>query len=133
MGRLREVANRLKSPELQHAFAHWLKRLHATVAAHLRAEAQIKAELLTEEGRKIQRLEEALTKALGALAVVTDERKALAQQCAQLDGGLAMEVLAKEEAEAKAKGERIEVMRKQVLCTPHMSLAWAPTDSHLPN
>jgi hypothetical protein len=114
MGRLREVANRLKSPELQHAFAHWLKRLHATVAAHLRAEAQIKAELLTEEGRKIQRLEEALTKALGALAVVTDERKALAQQCAQLDGGLAMEALAKEEAEAKAKRERIELMHKQV-------------------
>jgi hypothetical protein len=114
MGRLREVANRLKSPELQHAFAHWLKRLHATVAAHLRAEAQMKAELLTEEGRKIQRLEEALTKALGALAVVTDERKALAQQCAQLDGGLAMEALAKEEAEAKAKRERIELMHKQV-------------------
>jgi hypothetical protein len=126
MGRLREVANRLKSPELQHAFAHWLKRLHATVAAHLRAEAQMKAELLTEEGRKIQRLEEALTKALGALAVVTDERKALAQQCAQLDGGLAMEALAKEEAEAKAKRERIELMHKQVRLSLRLMTLMAP-------
>lgn len=126
MGRLREVANRLKSPELQHAFAHWLKRLHATVAAHLRAEAQMKAELLTEEGRKIQRLEEALTKALGALAVATDERKALAQQCAQLDGGLAMEALAKEEAEAKAKRERIELMHKQVRLSLRLMTLMAP-------
>ena len=52
LAKLREVANRLRSPELAHAYNHWLRRVHATHESRLKQETEQKLSLLTEEGRR---------------------------------------------------------------------------------
>ena len=113
--RLREVANHLRAPELSNAFMGWVLHWHAVLEAKAMADARAKAGLLSSQGSAMDSLQAELQQVRKELATVSSERMELRARVASLDGGSteAERVLA--EAEAKAKEERVELLRRQML------------------
>jgi hypothetical protein len=96
MARLRECGNRLHTPGLALAFESW-----ATWWADLkRTQLEEQAQLVSMKA---------------TLEEVIADRQALRNRVTELDGGVSEAVRLRAQAEAEAKEERIELMRKQAI------------------
>ena len=112
--RMREVANRLRAPELASAFTDWVLVYHTERERHLAVEARKKSSLLAQQSSKYKDLEQELVRVRAELATVSEERMNLRERISELDGGVTEAERLRQEAEAKSKEERIELLRRQI-------------------
>ena len=127
MQRLKQVAQRLRSPELADAFQGWLLHWHALKAAALASDAETKAGLLNQQGSTMQALQTELEKVKSELVKTSTEAKQLRVKVAQLEGGVDEAEQRRLELEQQAKEERIELLRRQVgrrMMNQGLSNAW---------
>ena len=114
--RLRDVANRLKAPELQMTFAFWVRDLEQSkYVAELTAQ-KLDRERMRREADELASTVEVIKKQYEAKLIQSEEqRMGLMEKIVALGGG-AMEAEALREAQAaKSKEERIELLRRQTL------------------
>jgi len=120
MGRLREVANRLHAPEKSMAFSHWFKDWQAAKEAALKAESRKKGKQLNEQTALIASLQAELHEARAVL-----QKAGLKRDDGRIDQTEVQRI--REEMEAKAREERIELLRRQVgrrMMNKDLSEAW---------
>jgi len=108
MARLRECGNKLHTPGLMVAFGTWAEWWTALK----RAELEEKLGSGNDAYAALQAQLEAATAAVEQLSV---ERNELRTKVTELDGGVSEATRLREEAEAEAKEERVELMRKQAM------------------
>ena len=113
--RLRDVANRLRAPELSIAFGFWAGDMIEARAEKQSSEYMIRQEALETERKELlaelQRVRAKTNKKIGEL---TKDRIALMEKLAQLTSGSAESEALLEAKEAAAKEERIEQLRVRV-------------------
>ena len=114
LGRLRQAAARLKSPEVSSAFANWVVGALVVRQARAAAEARRKTGQLTEADGRCAELGAEVAQLRDELGAVSEERTRLRERITELDGGATEAALKREAEEAKAKEERVELMRRKI-------------------
>jgi len=113
MNKLREVGSKLRSPEMAMAFSKWLDLYQEHLDRQLMSEAEKReAELAEERARHAAELDQLKSVYEVKLASASDEKLAALDRLRIELAGTTEERMALEEA--KAKEERIELLRRQV-------------------
>ena len=114
LDKLRQVGNKLRSPELSNAFGMWQEDWHLEIEAKLEAENRSKSAMLLSSGERFAQMETELAQVKKELTKANAERQMLREKVGELDGGVAEAERLREEQAAKEKEERIELLRRQI-------------------
>ena len=119
MDKLRAVGNKLRSPELSNAFDHWAVDFAADKSAKLAAASMSHAQQLELSRTQVAKLEADLYQLQGQLQGVMAEKRAFAEMVDNMKGTHAGTLANLEgqqaQMEAKAREERIELMKRQMV------------------
>jgi len=113
--RLREVGNKLRSPELSYGFGLWAGAWRVTQARKAAAAAQKNDALLFAAHRRCEEMEAELARMAAEVQAGVDERAGLRSRIAELDGGAEEAERLHAEHLAREKEERVEMLRKQAM------------------
>jgi hypothetical protein len=119
MQRLREVGNRLRSPELSVAFNIWSEQWFEAHKAKLEAQAARADESISSLRTRCEAMEAELLELRSVhetkVTSMTEERVQLMRKIASLDSGAAEAIRLREEQEAAEKEARIEEYKRKAL------------------
>ena len=117
MGRLRDVGNRLRAPELANAFAEWCDDWGETQKLSILEQQQAATmQLAAERDQLLKELQQARLDAETQLAAAERERTAALERLrVQLSGTVDEQQRLREEEEKAAKEERVDLVRRQMV------------------
>lgn len=113
--RLREVGNKLRSPEMAFGFGLWAAAWRLTQQRKADRAARKNDSLLYAAQARCDAMEAEMARLRDEIQQGADERQRLCQRVAELDGGAEEAERLYEEQRAKEKQGRIEMLRKQAV------------------
>ena len=111
--RLRQVGNKLRSPEQAEAFSLWARAWHLTVQLKAKLSAQKNNAALYAAQLRGEQMEARIAQLEGELHASIEERRKLRERISELDGGAAEAQRLHEELLAKEKEVRVGQLAKQ--------------------